>query len=343
MLIRELREDEHSQYNAAVEHPLQSWEWGEFRKKTGVQVERIGFFDNGKLVRAMQITFHDIPVLGRKLGYFPKGPMPDEEQLSILEQLGKKHNAVFIKMEPNIAQPLGTPSAHDTIAKFLVDHKAEPGRPLFTKYTFQLDLTKSEDKLLEQLNSKTRYNVKLAQKKGVQIFENTSAEGMEQYITILEETTKRQGFYAHSPAYFRTLWKSLGDSGNVRIFNAVYENTVVASWVMFIFNGVLYYPYGASSNLYRDVMASNLLMWEMIIFGKNNGCHTFDMWGALGPDASEKDPFFGFHRFKKGYGATLMEFLGTYDLVLDPLNYRIFRIAEELRWKWLRLRAKLKF
>lgn len=343
MLIRELRDDERAQYNTAVDHPLQSWEWGEFRKKTGVQVERIGFFDNGKLVRAMQITFHEIPVLGRKLGYFPKGPMPDEEQLSILEQLGKKHNAVFVKMEPNIAQPLGTPSAHDTIAKFLIAHKAEPGRPLFTKYTFQLDLTKSEDKLLEQLSSKTRYNVKLAQKKGVQIFENTTAEGMEQYITILEETTKRQGFYAHSPAYFRTLWKSLGDSGNLRIFNAVYENTVIASWVMFMFNGVLYYPYGASSNLYRDVMASNLLMWEMIIFGKNNGCHTFDMWGALGPDANEKDPFYGFHRFKKGYGAVLMEFLGTYDLVLDPLYYRIFRIAEELRWKWLRLRAKLKF
>lgn len=343
MLIRELREEERPLYNNVVEHPLQSWEWGEFRKKTGIKVERIGFFDDSKLVHGMQVTFHPIPILNRTLGYFPKGPMPDEEQLAVLEQLGRRHNAVFVKMEPNIAQPLGTPSAHDTIKKFLINHNAVPGRPLFTKYTFQLDLTQSEEKLMELLNSKTRYNVRLAQKKDVKIYENTTSEGMDQYIKILEETTKRQGFYAHSPAYFKTLWKTLGNSGIIRIFNAVYEDTVVASWVMFMFNGVLYYPYGASSNLYREVMASNLLMWEMIIFGKNNGCHTFDMWGALGPDANEKDPFFGFHRFKKGYGPTLMEFIGTFDLVLDPVTYKIFRIAEELRWKWLRLRAKLRF
>ena len=343
MLIRELREEERPLFNAVVDHPLQSWEWGEFRKKTGVKVERVGFFDNGKLVRGMQVTFHDIPVIGRKLGYFPKGPMPDEEQLSVLQQLGRKYNALFIKMEPNIAQPVGGLSAHDKIVKFLLEHGATPGRPLFTRYTFTLDLTKSEEKLMDQLSSKTRYNVKLAQKKGVQIYENTTSEGMEQYITILEETTKRQGFYAHSPAYFRTLWKTLGDSGIIRIFNAVYEDTVVASWVMFIFNGVLYYPYGASSSQHRDVMASNLMMWEMIRFGKAMGCHTFDMWGALGPDANEKDPFFGFHRFKKGYGSVLTEFIGTYDLILDPIFYKVFRVVEELRWKWLRLRAKLRF
>jgi lipid II:glycine glycyltransferase (peptidoglycan interpeptide bridge formation enzyme) len=343
MLIRELREEERPLFNAVVDHPLQSWEWGEFRKKTGVKVERVGFFDNGKLVRGMQVTFHDIPIIGRKLGYFPKGYMPDEEQISVLQQLGRKYNALFIKMEPNIAQPVGTPSAHTNIAKFLIDHGATPGRPLFTRYTFTLDLTKSEEKLLEQLSSKTRYNVRVAQKKNVQIYENSTDEGMEQYITILEETTKRQGFYAHSPAYFRTLWKTLGSSGILRIFNAVYEDKVIASWVMFIFNGVLYYPYGASSSQNREVMASNLMMWEMIRFGKSIGCHTFDMWGALGPDASEKDPFFGFHRFKKGYGSVLTEFLGTYDLVLDPPFYKIFRVAEELRWKWLRLRAKFRF
>ncbi len=342
MLIRELREEERSLYNAVVEHPLQSWEWGEFRKQTGVKVERIGFFDNGKLVRALQVTFHDIPLIGRKLGYFPKGPMPDEEQLSVLEQLGKKYNALFVKMEPNVAAQVGNPSAHDTIIRFLTTRQCVPGRPLFTKYTFQLDLTQSDERINENLSSKTRYNIRLAQKKGVQIFENTTAEGMEQYIKILEETTARQGFYAHSPGYFRTLWKSLGESGNLRIFNAVYNETVVACWVMFIFNGVLYYPYGASSNLYREVMASNLLMWEMIQFGKAQGCHTFDMWGSLGPDANEKDPFFGFHRFKKGYGPKLMEFVGTYDLVLDPIFYKVFTIVDGLRWKWLRLRARFK-
>jgi len=264
-------------------------------------------------------------------------------QCRLRVQNGKKYNALFVKMEPNIASQEGGISAHDTIIRFLANHGAVPGRPLFTKYTFQLDLTQTPERILENVNSKTRYNIRLAQKKGVQIFENTTAEGMEQYIKILEETTARQGFYAHSPGYFRTLWKTLGSSGIIRIFNAVYNDTVVASWVMFVFNGVLYYPYGASSNLYREVMASNLLMWEMIQFGKANGLHTFDMWGSLGPEANEKDPFFGFHRFKKGYGPKLMEFMGTYDLVLDPIFYKVFTVVESLRWKWLRLRAKLRF
>lgn len=343
MLIRELREEERHLYNKVVQHPMQSWEWGEFRKKTGLQVERIGVFEGSILVSAFQLTFHKIPQLGKTVGYFPKGNMPDEEQLDVLRQLGKKHNALFIKLEPNVAQPVGTPSAHEQITRFLVANGAVPGRPLFTKYTFQLDLTPSTEKLFNNLKPKTRYNVNIAIKKGVEIYENSTAEGMEQYIEILEETTKRQGFYAHSPNYFRMLWGTLGNSGMLRIFSAVYQNTILVSWIMFVFNGKLYYPYGASRAVHRDVMASNLMMWEMIQFGKNNDCDMFDMWGALGPEPNKKDPWYGFHRFKEGYGGQLTEFVGTYDLVLDPILYKVFRIAEDWRWRWLRLRARVGF
>lgn len=342
MLLRPLREEEKQLYNSVVQHPLQSWEWGEFRKQTGLKVERIGFFENGRLAKALQVTFHPIPILNKAAGYFPKGFMPDEEQLAALRQLGRQRDALFIKMEPNVAQKVGTPSAHTTIGQFLLDNGAQPGRPLFTKYTFQLDLTKSEEDLFANLGNKTRYNVNLAHKKGVQITENSTAEGMEEYIKILEETTSRQGFYAHSPDYFRKMWATLGSSGMLRIFEARYENQVLVSWVMFIFNGVLYYPYGASRSMHRDVMASNLMMWEMIMFGKQTGCHMFDMWGSLGPEPNQKDPWFGFHRFKKGYGGELVEFLGTYDLVLNEPMYRLFRIAENWRWKLLRLKARLR-
>jgi lipid II:glycine glycyltransferase (peptidoglycan interpeptide bridge formation enzyme) len=342
MLLRPLREEEKGLYNQVVGHPLQSWEWGNFRAQTGLQVERVGFFDQGKLVKALEVTFHPIPMMGKTAGYFPKGFMPDEEQLAVLKQIGQQHNALFIKLEPNVSQPVGNPSGHQEITKFLLDHNCVPGRPLFTKYTFQLDLTPSTEDLFANLSSKTRYNVNVAYKKGVQIVENSTAEGMEEYIKILEETTTRQGFYAHSPEYFRTMWNTLGSSGMLRIFNAVYDNQVLVSWIMFIFNGVLYYPYGASRSIHREVMASNLMMWEMINFGKANGCSVFDMWGSLGPEPDPKDPWFGFHRFKKGYGGTLVEFLGTYDLVLDYPFYKLFRVADGLRWKLLRIKAKLK-
>lgn len=342
MLLRPIREEERSLYDKIIQHPLQSWAWGEFRKKTGVEVERVGFFDNGKLVSALQIFFHKIPHFNGTAGYFPKGNMPDEEQISAIQQLGKRHNAIFVKIEPNVAQPVSGVSAFDEVKKFLVSQGAKPGRPLFTKYTFQLDLSHSEEKLFAQLSSKTRYNVNIAFKKGVEIFENSTEEGIERHLEILAETTARQGFYAHSPDYFRKMWETLGKSGMMRIFEATYEGTVLVSWIMFINNGTLYYPYGASRAVHRDVMASNLMMWEMIKFGKANNCKMFDMWGSLGPEPNEKDPWFGFHRFKKGFGGELVEFIGTYDVVINSSIYPAFRLAEDLRWTFLRLKAKLR-
>ena len=341
MLIRPLREEDKEEYNKVVDHPLQSWEWGEFRKKTGVDVERIGFFEKGKIKKGFQVTFHNIPKINRTAGYYPKGFMPDADQLDALKKLAKQHKALFVKMEPNISQKVGVPSAHKQISEFLEKHDCVPGRPLFTKFTFILDISKSEEEIFAKLTSKTRYNVNLAAKKGVVIYENSTSEGMEQYIKILKETTSRQGFYAHGPEYFRTMWQELSKTGMIKIFQAVYQDKILASWIIFIFNGVIYYPYGASSREHRDVMASNLMMWEMIRYGKSQGCHKFDMWGSLGENPDKNDPWYGFHRFKKGYGGELNEFIGTFDLVTDFALYQPFRFVDNLRWKWLRLKTKL--
>jgi lipid II:glycine glycyltransferase (peptidoglycan interpeptide bridge formation enzyme) len=342
MFIRRVRPEEKDQYNQVAKHPLQSWEWGEFRRKTGLTVERVGVYEKSQLTKVVQVTFHSVPIINKNVGYFPKGYMPDAEQLAILKNLAKENNAIFIKMEPNVGQKVSDLSAHKNIKKFLIDNDCVPGKPLFTKYTFQLDLSKSEEELFANLESKTRYNVNLAYKKGVQIFENSTQEGMEQYIEILEETTKRQGFYAHSPEYFRTMWRTLGDSGMLKIFNAVYDNKVLTSWIIFVFNNRLYYPYGASRNINREVMANNLMMWEIIKYGKSIDCKTFDLWGSLGPDPDKKSSWYGFHKFKKGYGGDLVEFLGTFDYVIDQPMYKIFTIGDALRWKILRLKAKLK-
>jgi lipid II:glycine glycyltransferase (peptidoglycan interpeptide bridge formation enzyme) len=347
MLIRALREEEKTQYNQIVNHPLQSWEWGEFRKLTGVAVERIGFFEQGKLHKGIQVTFHPLPVIGKTAGYVPKADAPDENQLAALKQLGEKNDALFIKLEPNISKPADAAPTDPGVDSFapiqeLLDkNQGTSGKSLFTKYTFLLDLSPSEETLFANFSTKTRYNVNLASKKGVTIYENTSLEGMEQYLEILAETTSRQGFYAHSPSYFRQMWETLGKSGMLHIFHAVYDGTILVSWIMFVFNGVLYYPYGASRSANRDVMASNLMMWEMIKWGKAQGCKSFDMWGALGPNPDEKNPWFGFHRFKKGYGGKLLEFFGTTDLVFNFPMYKLFRLADDLRWQFLRLKTKL--
>ncbi len=339
MIIRSIEIQEKDVYNKAVKHPLQAWEWGEFRKKTGVEVERVGFFENGKLVYGMQMTFHKIPYFNATAGYFPKGPMPDDEQMQTLLEIGKKHNALYVKLEPNIAIPLDVQSGQQSIQKYLLDQGCVPGRPLFSRHTFILDMTPTEEKLFENFKQKTRYNIRLAEKKGVQIVEDSTEQGLEDYLKILKETTKRQAFYAHSNTYFKDMWSTLSASGMAHILKAVYEGKTLVTWIVFIHNNVLYYPYGASSSEHKELMASNLMMWEAIKFGKKNNCQSFDMWGSLGPDADPKDPWYGFHKFKEGYGGVLTRFIGSYDLVINAPMYKIFRMVENLRWKLLRLKA----
>lgn len=341
MIIRAVNGSERDQFNAVATHPLQTWEWAEFRRQTGVEVERLGVFDDsGKLAEGMTITFHKIPVIGGSAGYFPKGAQPSEATLNAVKAIGQKHNALFVKLEPNLMYPAGSEAYYKDVVALIEKKNGVPGQTLFTPYTFVLDITSPIEDIFNNCKSKTRYNIRLAKKKGVTIVEDTSEQGMEDYLRLLAETTERQGFYAHGPEYFRTMWKTIGGGGMMRILKAVYEEKVITVWILFVLNGVGYYPYGASSREHRDVMANNLMMWEALMLAKREGCTSFDMWGSLGPEPDPKHKWYGFHRFKEGYGGVLMKSIGTYDLVINQPMYQIFSIGNALRWAWLRLRAR---
>jgi lipid II:glycine glycyltransferase (peptidoglycan interpeptide bridge formation enzyme) len=349
MIIREVRPEERQAFNQAVRHPLQSWEWGEFREKTGVVPVRLGRFEGSQLIDGWQITFHKLPKVAFTAGYLPKCSLPDAQVLAALKEIGRQHQALFIKLEPNVGQPLGqaglpyqeSSSGHKQIKRFLLDHSCVYGRPLFTKYTFQIDLTLSEEELLGRMKQKTRYNIGLAHRKGVTISEDSSETAFREHLDLTFQTTKRQGFYAHDRRYHTDMWQTLRPAGVAHLLKASWQGKTLVTWIVFIFQDTLYYPYGASSSQYREVMASNLMMWEAIRFGKHLHLKTFDLWGSLGPEADPKDPWFGFHHFKEGFGPTLIEFVGTFDYVLDPPKYQVYRALENLRWKWLRLRARL--
>lgn len=344
MIIRPLPADERDRYDEVVHHPLQSWAWGEFRQAQGQTVERLGIFDdNGTLIEGLQVTFHALPVLGGTVGYLPKGVRPKSYHFPALRDLGKKHGAVFIKLEPNVQFPAGSDTYFTDTIKLLEENNCREGQALFTPYSFVQDLTPDPETIFNTCKSKTRYNIRLARKRGVEIVEDTSDQGLADYLRLLKETTDRQGFYAHDEQYFRTMWEHLGrqNPGMFRILKAIYQGEVITAWIIFLHNGVGYYPYGASSRQHRDVMANNLVMWEALMLAKREGCTSFDMWGALGPNPDPQNRWYGFHRFKEGYGAALMKSLGTYDLVLDFPKYSLFRVANRLRWIYLRLKAKL--
>ncbi|HZQ30037.1 MAG TPA: peptidoglycan bridge formation glycyltransferase FemA/FemB family protein [Patescibacteria group bacterium] len=301
-------------------HPLQSPEWAAFRKKTGTKVIETKNF---------RLTIHKIPRLNLSIGYFPKGEMPDEKILSELREIGKRENCIFIQLEPNVVQ---NERDEQQLLNFGLKKAAHP---LFTKYTFILDLTKSEDELLKGMHPKTRYNIKIAKKHNVEIVEDDSDRAFEEYLKLTKETTKRQKFYAHTENYHRLMWETL--KGKIaHLFLARHKGKILAAWIVFAFDGILYYPYGSSSSEHRETMASNLLMWEVILWGKKQGLKKFDMWGAMGPNPDSNDPWFGFHRFKQGYGPKHIEFIGSYDLVIRPLWYELYKLADKIRWLLLR-------
>jgi lipid II:glycine glycyltransferase (peptidoglycan interpeptide bridge formation enzyme) len=342
MIVREVFESERKNFNQVVTHPLQSWEWGEFREKTGLNVIRLGLFDGQKIKEGYQITIHPLPKTQYYIGYLPKGPMPNQIMLDTLKKLGQDRNLIMIKLEPNVGtkvSKVNSTKAFNNIHQFLVENDCRQGRPIFTPYTFEIDLTQSETELFKKMKPKTRYNVRLAQKKDIQVFEDNSNRAFAWYLKLLKETAQRQKFYYHNDRYHRQMWESMKEANIAHLLLAKYQGKILVTWILFVFNNVLYYPYGASTAQYKDTMASNLIMWEAIKFGKKMGCQKFDLWGSLGPNYNPKDPWAGFHRFKEGYGGDLIEFLGSYDLVINHRLYPFFRLAENLRWKYLRLKT----
>ncbi len=323
-------------FNKTATHPLQSFEWGEFRKKTGVKVIRGENF---------QLTIHKIPHTSFTIGYLPKGHIPNNELIDELKKIGKQENCIFIQLEPNILKS----NKQKAINKKL----AEAAHPLFTKYNFVLDITKSEEELLKNMHQKARYNIRVAQKHNVEVIEDNSDKAFAEYLRLTDETTKRQGFFAHTLDYHKKQWtilphKTSKDKLSSHLLIAKYQpprsknqnsrSKILTAWILFIFKDTLYYPYGASISQHREVMSSSLMMWEAIRFGKKLGLKKFDMWGALGPNPGKNDPWYGFHSFKEKYGPKHIEYIGSYDMIINPIAYQFYKLADKVRWLILRFR-----
>lgn len=354
MQIKPITEQDREIFNNLVNHPLQSYEWGEFREKTGVKVIRRGVFNNKKLVSAFQLTIHPVPYTSWHIGYLPKGEMPTVEVIEEIKKIGEDEKCIFIQLEPSVINDNSKVRIHNLKQnpKFSIKDST---RPLFTRYTFQLDLTKTEEELLKDMHSKTRYNIKVARKHGVAVAEENSKEAFDKYWELTTETTKRQGFYAHTRNYHKLQWdtfkhqltnkeslKQQAEYNNLtsHLFTAKYNGKTLTTMLFFVFKDTLYYPYGASSQENRNVMHSTLTMWEAIRWGKNHGLKKFDMWGALGKNPNPKDSWIGFHTFKERFGPKHIEFIGSFDLIINPLFYRLYVAADKIRWLLLRVKKR---
>ncbi len=314
-----------TEWNKHAAHPMQSWEWGEARKKMGITVLRVGEFTGDTLTAVFQATVHTIPNTPYCIEYLPRSSFPSQEVLNFLAEFGKTYNVIYIKVEPNVQV---SEARHD------VTHLIKSPVPLFPAWTQVLALDKSEEDLLKGMKPKTRYNIRLAQKKGVTVKEMTNQRGFDIFLKLYFETCKRQHYSGHNEQYHQILFDTLKkDISHILI--AFYNNVPVAAYHLLNFNNVLYYPYGGSSDQHREVMGTNLLMWEAVRLGKKLGATSFDLWGSLPPDYDPENIWSGFTRFKEGYGSRFTEMTGSYDFIINNLLYWPLIAAQKIREKVL--------
>jgi lipid II:glycine glycyltransferase (peptidoglycan interpeptide bridge formation enzyme) len=322
-------------FDKKVIHPVQSYAWGDFREKNGNKVERFEV-DN----KSYTVLFRPLLPSDKTVGVMTQSNSINKTIIGKLALLGKKHKAIFIKIEPYYYKKINENKTLKNYRNNLKKYGLKKGKNLYPLFSNIINLTKSEPEILSEMKSKTRYNIGLAERKGVKIIIDRNDESFEEYLKLLNETTQRQDFYAHTNSYQKLMWQEMKKAGMAYVARAIHEDDTLSAWILFVFNKRLYYPYGASTRRKQNLMASHLLVWEAIRFGKKLKCGEFEMWGCLGPDPDKKHPWYGLTRFKTSFGGDLVENVGAYDLVLSSMGYRIYQLADKLRWLWLKAKRK---
>lgn len=333
------RRDEWNTFLARVpnSHILQTWEWGEFKSHYGWAPTRVMLeLDEGRFAAA-QVLRRSLPYLNLGILYVPRGPALDYSEsadfnraLGALEQLGRRQNVVYIKIDP--ALECDKPAAHLLRERGWIASRDQ----IQYRNTLTLDLKKNESELFASIKPKWRYNIHLAEKRGVRV----SSGGLERlgdFYKLYVETGERDGFLVRRFEYYREIWTALLQAGFANLFFASLGNELIAGLMLFTFSGRAWYFYGASSNAHRDKMPNHLLQWEAIRWAHNNGCFEYDFWGA--PDNLDvSDPMYGVYRFKEGFGARFVRTVGAHDFVVNPMLY--FLYARVYPWYINRMRKR---
>ena len=325
-------------------HILQTREWGEVKRSMGWVPLPVVLYDEGQIKGAILILKRRLPIPGisRSIFYAPRGPVADTNDQVLLDHLfkglhtlAKKHGAIFLKIDPDIEQSDVGFKSYLISRGFKKTTTAEGFEGVQPTCVFRLDITPDEEQLLQQMASKTRYNLRLAQRKGVVVREATKMQDLERFYQILKETAERDRFLVREYRYFEEIWEQLVEHDLARLFMAQYQGQDIAGTLAFILGDKAWYIYGASSNEFRNVMPNYLLQWTMIKWAKDNECTLYDFRGVSG-DLSEDNPLYGLYRFKKGFAAIFTEFIGEWDLVYSPLFYWLWTVALPVYYKMVR-------
>ena len=318
------------EYEAFVQsHPkgnfAQSYLWG--KQKPMWQWDAIAVRgEDGAIRGSLAVMTRKVPGIGRTLMYGCRGPVCDLDDRETFSQLldgaralAKKYKSFVIKIDPDV------PSSNTAFSSMLQSFgfRAKEGGKNFEaiqpRYVFRLNVEgKTEEELLANFHQKWRYNIRLAERKGVTV-RVCGKEMVPAFSDLMLTTGVRDGFVTRKPEYFAAMLDNLGE--HARLYMAFDPNdTPIAGTLAIHYGDKVWYLYGASSNEHRNLMPNYLLQWRMIQWAVETNCRIYDFRGVSG-DVSEDNPLYGLFRFKQGFGGDFTEFVGEMDLVLSPVIY----------------------
>jgi lipid II:glycine glycyltransferase (peptidoglycan interpeptide bridge formation enzyme) len=340
-------------------HLLQTEQWGQFKAQYGWRPHwlmwdetRFSISNSQSAISnplaACLVLQRGIPIGGfaarLSVMYAPKGPLLDwadarlrQRVLADLGEFAKRQGAIFIKIDPDLLLGTGVPGSPNdqpNATGQVVQAELQAlgwrfsGEQIQFRNSVLIDLTPPADDLLAQMKQKTRYNIRLAERKGVTVRTGTSDDYGLLY-RMYAETSVRDGFVIRDETYYRAVWGAF-ESLQVEDPQPCMEPLIaevdgepVGAVVIFRFAGRAWYLYGMSRDTHREKMPSYLLQWEAMRRAKAAGCAVYDLWGA--PDVfDESDSMWGVFRFKEGLGGYVARTLGAWDLPVRPLVYKLY-------------------
>ena len=310
-------------------HLLQSWGWGELKASMGWHPLRLALWDTERqhMVAIAQVLCRSVthvPLWAGHLAYIPKGPVLDWSQPLLCEALFRqldtelrRQGALALRMEPRAA-------SSESITKQLAALQFQPAPAIQPVRTILLDLTCDEETLLARMKEKWRYNVRLAERKGVRVRVAQTMEDVQSWYSLLQTTSKRDRFAIHTLDYYQQVWRCFVPRGQVRLLLAEYNGQLLAGIFIGLMAKQAIYLYGASSNEQRHLMPNYLLQWEAIRWAKQEGAVEYDFWGIPETD-DEHEAMAGVYRFKSGWGGEVVRFGGGFERTYRPLAMRLVR------------------
>ncbi|MFZ2193866.1 MAG: peptidoglycan bridge formation glycyltransferase FemA/FemB family protein [Candidatus Moraniibacteriota bacterium] len=303
---------------------LQSNEWQKFQEAVERKIFSVCDGDF-----SASIVEHSLPIVGKYL-YIPHGPIISEqesinkEQFKKLLDLAIKNEAGWIRIDPenNDILKLIKKTIKNKIIK--APHDMQP------KETLIMDISKSEEEILAGMKSKTRYNIKLAEKKGVKIA-ISDKKNIEEFLKLTKIMAERQGITTHKEKYYRKMFEIIPND-IIKLYVAEYDEKIIAANIVVFYEDTAYYLHGASDDKYKNLMAPYLLQWKQIQDARKANCTKYDFCGVKINEKKGRS-WEGVTRFKLGFSPKTkpVEFPGSYDIIIDPIKYWLYRIIQKLK------------